>query len=159
MKTFMNLPAGAPANDMNVVIEGNLLRLYFGYEKDTTKAQATGENGVINGDTQDEAYSCTNIDIKGGSRTYGELTAAIIADKYDSNSVQAIIANKALADDAESEISDQKRTEYKEEYSAFQEYRAKAKKLAKKALSIINGTAEATEDGNAESTSEISNNE
>lgn len=133
MKVFKNLPAGAPANDMSVIIEGSLMRLYFGYKKEEPAHKTTG-NSMRR--IEDDTYSCENIDIVQG-RTYGEITAAIIADKYDGNAVQAIIANKALADDAASNITAEKRKEYLTEYAAFQTYRAKAKALANQALAII----------------------
>ena len=144
MKVFMTLTAGAPANDIKVTVEGSLLRLYFGYEK----VDMTGtENGstIKNGDIEGESYSAENIDIQGGARDYSTITAAIVNDRYDINAVQAIIANKALADDSTSSITDEKRTEYKKEYEDYQAYRAKAKEVATKAVGILTAAASAEE--------------
>ena len=137
MKVFMTLPAGAPAEGIKVVVEGNLLRLYFDYKKvEATTASADGST-VKNGNSEDTSYSAENIDIEGGMRDYAAITAAIVNDKYDLNDVQAILANKALADDAKSAITDDKRKEYLDEYASYQAYRAKAKDTAAKAVEML----------------------
>lgn len=140
MKVFMTLPAGAPANDINVVVEGSLLRLYFNYKQEAASDTSDGST-VKNGDTEGTTYSAQNIDIPGGSRDYASITAAIVNDAYDINAVQAIIANKALADDSTSSITDEKRTEYKKEYEDYQAYRAKAKEVASKAVEMLTAAA------------------
>lgn len=148
MKIYMNLVGSAPANDVKVVIEGSLMRLYFGYKKEEATDSASSSK-VIDGDRDYEPYSCENIDIEGGGRTYGEITAAIVNDKYDSNDVQAIIANKALADDTKSDITDTKRAEYLQEYNDFQAYREKAKEVATKAVAILEELKSKTDGGTA----------
>ncbi len=148
MKVFMTLPAGAPANDINVVVEGSLLRLYFNYKQETTSDSSDGST-IKNGDTEGTAYSAQNIDIPGGNRDYASITAAIVNDKYDSNDVQAIIANKALADDIKSDITDTKRAEYLQEYNDFQAYREKAKEIATKAVAILEELKSKTDGGTA----------
>lgn len=149
MKIYMNLSGSAPANDVKVVIEGSLMRLYFGYKKEAATTDSTSNSKVIDGDKDYEPYSCENIDIEGGGRTYGEITAAIVNDKYDSNDVQAIIANKALADDTKSDITDTKRAEYLQEYNDFQAYREKAKEVATKAVAILEELKSKTDGGTA----------
>lgn len=149
MKIYMNLVGSVPANDVKVVIEGSLMRLYFGYTKEAATTDSTSSGKVIDGDKDYEPYSCENIDIEGGGRTYGEITAAIVNDKYDSNDVQAIIANKALADDIKSDITDTKRAEYLQEYNDFQAYREKAKEVATKAVSILEELKSKTDGGTA----------
>lgn len=149
MKIYMNLVGSVPANDVKVVIEGSLMRLYFGYTKEAATTNSTSSGKVIDGDKDYEPYSCENIDIEGGGRTYGEITAAIVNDKYDSNDVQAIIANKALADDIKSDITDTKRAEYLQEYTDFQAYRKKAKEVATKAVAILEELKSKTDGGTA----------
>lgn len=142
MKVFMTLPAGAPAEGIKVVVEGNLLRLYFGYTKVEATATSTDGSTVKNGNSMDASYSAENIDIEGGVRDYAAITAAIVNDMYDLNDVQAILANKALADDAKSAITDDKRKEYLSEYNSYQEYRAMAKEVATKAVGMLQVKAE-----------------
>lgn len=149
MKIYMNLVGSVPANDVKVVIEGSLMRLYFGYTKEAATTDSTSSGKVIDGDKYYGPYSCENIDIEGGGRTYGEITAAIVNDKYDSNDVQAIIANKALADDIKSDITDTKRAEYLQEYNDFQAYREKAKEVATKAVAILEELKSKTDGGTA----------
>lgn len=137
MKVFMTLPAGAPAEGIKVVVEGNLLRLYFDYKKVEAATASTDGSTVKNGNSEDTIYSAENIDIEGGMRDYAAITAAIVNDKYDLNDVQAILANKALADDAKSAITDDKRKEYLDEYTNYQTYRAHAKEIANQVLTLI----------------------
>lgn len=137
MKVFMTLPAGAPEEGIKVVVEGNLLRLYFDYKKVEAATASTDGSTVKNGNSEDTSYSAENIDIEGGMRDYAAITAAIVNDKYDLNDVQAILANKALADDAKSAITDDKRKEYLDEYTNYQAYRAKAKDTAAKAVEML----------------------
>lgn len=145
MKVFMTLPAGAPADGIKVVVEGNLLRLYFNYAKETVTTTSSDGSTIKNGDTDEDTYSAQNIDIPGGNRDYASITAAIVNDAYDINAVQAIIANKALADDSTSSITDEKRTEYKQEYKDYQAYREKAKEVATKAVEMLTAAASAEE--------------
>ena len=143
MKVFMTLPAGAPAEGIKVVVEGNLLRLYFGYTKVEATAASTDDGSTVkNENSMDASYSAENIDIEGGVRDYAAITAAIVNDMYDLNDVQAILANKAFADDAKSAITDDKRKEYLSEYNSYQEYRAMAKEIATKAVGILQAKAE-----------------
>lgn len=147
MKVFMTLPAGAPADGIKVVVEGNLLRLYFNYAKETETKTSSDGSGIKNGNMDNASYSAENIDIQGGVRDYAAITAAIVNDMYDVNDVQAILANKALADDAKSDITDEKRKEYLEEYTNYQAYRVKAKETAAKAVEILAASAEKASTG------------
>ena len=149
MKVFMTLPAGAPAEGIKVVVEGNLLRLYFDYKKVEEATASTDGSTVKNGNSEDTSYSAENIDIDGGMRDYASITAAIVNDKYDLNDVQAILANKALADDIKSDITDTKRAEYLQEYNDFQAYREKAKEVATKAVAILEELKSKTDGGTA----------
>ena len=80
MKVFMTLPAGAPANDINVVVEGSLLRLYFNYKQETTSDSSDGST-IKNGDTEGTTYSAQNIDIPVGQLHNANLLPSL----YGSN--------------------------------------------------------------------------
>ena len=153
----MNLQGSAPANDVKVVIEGSLMRLYFAYKKELPTSSSTSSSTIINGDLREESYSCENIDIDGGGRTYAEIIAAIVNDKYDNNAVQAIIANKALTDDTKNDITDTKRTEYLQEYNDFQIYRETAKTVATKAVAILEDLKKKENEGDAAASTTTTN--
>lgn len=129
MKSFRNT-SDVPTSGIEVIKEGTLLRLFFDFEKveDTAKT-TTGEQ------TTDES-SCTNIDID-GKKDYSSIVGAIVNDRYSNDDVQAILANYELAKDESSDITDDKRTEYLDDYATFQTYRAHAKEIAIKVLSMI----------------------
>lgn len=67
---------------------------------------------------------------------YANIVSAIVRERYDGDAVQAILANKALADDKDSNITDEKRREYKEDYAAFQAWRVKAKGVASEIVEL-----------------------
>jgi hypothetical protein len=129
MKVFTNLANGIPTDGFKVVEEGSLLRIYFDYNKEES---VTEEDGT----TIDDNYSCENVDID-GKRDYSSIVAAIVSSKYSNDDVTAIIANKALADDSTSDITDAKRTEYQTEYTNFQTWRSHAKEVADKVISKL----------------------
>lgn len=124
--------AQIPASGVEVVIEGILTRLFF----DFTDLQPR-----IDPQTEEpEPYpadlkECESIDVVG--RDKGAMISAIINDRYDNNSYQAISANYELAKDPESQISPEKRAEYLAEHEAFQNWRAHAKEIAGIAISVI----------------------
>lgn len=103
---------------MNVIQEGSLLRIFFDYE-DVPVAE---EDGDI------QKYICENVDVEG--RSYEEIVSAIIRSEYQQGKVEAIMANYEVAKDATSGITETKRTEYTNEYNAYQVFRTKAKQIA-----------------------------
>ena len=129
MKVFTNLANGIPTDGFKVVEESSLLRIYFDYNKEES---VTEEDGT----TIDDNYSCENVDID-GKRDYSSLVAGIVSEHYSNDDVTAIIANKALADDTTSEITDEKRAEYLAEYTTFQTWRSHAKEIAEKVVAKL----------------------
>ena len=108
-----------PTSDIMIIREGNLLRLFFGFTPFIP----------IEGEAKD-LYNCENIDVQG--RSYSAIVNAIIVDKYPSDKVQAVLLNYQDALDATSEITDEKRAEYIDEYNDMQAYRKFAKEIARK---------------------------
>ena len=119
---------GTVPSGVEVVREGALLRIRFDFEK--VDHEATKDR---------EAYSeivCQLIDTK--ETAYGGIVSAIINDKYNEDSYQAIQSNYELAKDEESGLSPEKREEYIAEYKSFQEWRKHAKEIASDVLDILN---------------------
>jgi len=125
MKTQKHI-AQIPASGVEVVIEGNLTRLFFDF---TDPQPRDGE------ELPADLKECESIDVIG--RDYGRLVSGIINDRYTSDTNQALTANYELAKDPESELSDEKRAEYIAEYAAYQEWRAHAKAIARLAQNEI----------------------
>lgn len=116
-----------PESGVQVTIEGTLVRLLFDFSKPDSEG----------GDTPaEDIYDCESVDVRG--RGYGDIVAAIVNDRYNSDSVQAIMANYAEAIDAESDIEADKRTEYVAEYNEYQAFRKHAKDIAHKVIELIN---------------------
>lgn len=67
--------------------------------------------------------------------TYEQLVAAIVKRKYDDNKVEAVTAN-FIAAQLQGASKDTKATEHESEYTAYQEWRNKAKVIAKEVLGI-----------------------
>ena len=63
------------------------------------------------------------VELGPGRFTYDNIVAAIISQKYDSNKMQAIINNYLFDNDA-----------YKAEFEEMQNYRKKAKEIARNLL-------------------------
>lgn len=124
----MNLPV-APSDNVIVEHEGSLLRVYFDFNKETVKDM---DGNVVEEPVQ---YSCQNVDIR-GDHGYGSIVGAIVNDKYGNDEVQAIQFNYELAKSEDSEISEEKRNEYIDEYKEFQQYRAHAKEVAEKIVNL-----------------------
>lgn len=116
----MNI-AVAPSDNVLTEVEGNLLRVYFDFNKEEHKEDDAA-------DAPDQ-FSCQQVDVV-GRRGYGDIVSAIMNDRYSPDSVQAIMFNHELARDEESEITAEKRAEYLEEYKTLQKYRAHAKEIA-----------------------------
>ena len=126
MKVTMTPETGAPMGGLKIVNEGNVLRLFFDWQS----VEPIEPDDAV-------AFTCENIDVV-GARDYGSVVSAIVNGRYSPDDVQAILANYELAKDAESDISDEKRTEYMADYAAFQAWRAHAKEVAADVLVQIN---------------------
>lgn len=127
MKVYLS-QGEIPQSGVSAIVEGTLLRLYFDFEE--VPAVTTDD------ETIPACLSAENVDITTG-KDYGSIVAAIVNSKYSNDDVQAIFADKGLADDSESTITDEKRAEYLEDYNTFQQWRVKAKEVAVKALEIL----------------------
>jgi hypothetical protein len=86
-------------------------------------------------DSDNDMCSFEYVELQG--RNYGDMVAAIIACHYNNDRMQAVINNHALAVDPDEELSEEKRTEYLEEYAAMQAWRRNAKAIATEALDIL----------------------
>lgn len=117
-----------PQSGVQTTIEGNLLRILFDFKKAEVKTDDETE-------APNDIYDCESVDVNG--RTYGEIVSAIINDRYNNDSVQAIMANYEDAKDESSPISDDKRDEYIYEYNLYQNFRKHAKEVAKIAVEQI----------------------
>lgn len=125
MKTQKQI-AQIPASGVEVVLEGNLTRLFF----DFTDPQPREEEEL-----PADLKVCESIDVYG--RDYGRLVSGIINDRYTADTNQALTANYELAKDPDSGLTDEKRAEYLAEYAAYQEWRAHAKAIARLAVTEI----------------------
>lgn len=121
--------ASIPESGVLVVLEGSLTRIYF----DFTDPQPREEEPLAI-----DIKDCENINVHGRSRD--DIVSAIINDRYNNNSYQAISANYELAKDPDSQITPEKRAEYLAEHAAFQNWRTHAKEIAGIAISIIEST-------------------
>lgn len=117
-----------PQSGVQTTIEGNLLRILFDFKKYEVKTDDETE-------APNDIYDCESVDVNG--RTYGEIVSAIINDRYNNDSVQAIMANYEDAKDESSPISEEKREEYIHEYNLYQNFRKHAKEIAKIAVEQI----------------------
>lgn len=108
-----------PESGVEVILEGVLTRIYF----DFRDPDPVSEDPV-----PADIKVCESIDVD--SRNYDRIVAAIVTDHYSSDAYQALIANYQMAKDPEAEISEEKRSEYIQEYEAFQAWRAHAKEVA-----------------------------
>ena len=117
-----------PQSGVQTTIEGNLLRILFDFKKAEVKTDDETEAPT-------DIYDCESVDVNG--RTYGEIVSAIINDRYNADSVQAIMANYEDAKDESSPISEEKREEYIYEYNMYQVFRKHAKEIAKIAVEQI----------------------
>lgn len=127
MKTQKHI-AAVPECGVEVVLEGNLTRIFFDFTDPEPREDA---EEPIPADIK----VCENVDVEG--RSYGDIVSAIINDHYSDDANQALNANRELAKDPDSGISEQKREEYLAEYAAYQEWRAHAKKIASIVIATI----------------------
>lgn len=107
-----------PQTGVQVKVEGALLRLLFDFSKPESKE----------GEEENDLYNCESVDVHG--RNYGDIVSAIMNDRYNPDSVQAVMANYADAQDSSSDLTPEKRAEYVAEYDAYQAYRRHAKEIA-----------------------------
>lgn len=114
-----------PQCGFTAFLENDIIRIFFSFTP-----QAPREN-----EEPGNTYDCRNVDVS--ERSYSGVVDAIINDSYPTSMQYAILANKALADDLQNELTQEKRTEYTEEYRAFQEYRTTAKALASDIISYL----------------------
>ena len=127
MKSIKGL-SELPINGYIATREGNVLRMFFGFEKHESKDM----DGIP---IVDNNYWCRSVDTM--DMSYGGIVDAIITDIYPLSSQYAILANKNLADDATSDITEEKRNYYINEYNTFQSYRFFAKDLASKIINEL----------------------
>ena len=121
MKSYGTLIGELPTG-VETVVEGALLRIYFDFARKDAVRSAGSEDVVV-----EDQYVCENVDVEG----------AIIMDRYDANKRDAIFANLEMARDTTSGLTEEKRTEYLQEYADYQNYRTKAKEVAKAVLENI----------------------
>ncbi len=129
MKAIVNL-SELPGSGVLVIIEGELVRLFFDFSQHVVPAPEGEEV-----EQPQDLYDCENVDAMG--RTKADLVSSIVNDHYSADQVQALTANYAMAQDPDSGITPEKREEYTEEYAAYQSWRAHAKDVAITALQYI----------------------
>lgn len=131
MKTLKHI-ASVPESGVEVVTEGTLTRIFFDF---TDPEHPASEEGLEHPELPADLKACENVDVEG--RSYSGIVSAIINDRYPQDANQALNANYQLAKDAESELSDEKRAEYLDEYASFQDWRSHAKKIAATVVAIL----------------------
>ncbi|MEL5894234.1 hypothetical protein AAE250_12085 [Bacteroides sp. GD17] len=130
MKSYGTLIGELPTG-VETVVEGALLRIYFDFARKDAVRSAGSEDVVV-----EDQYVCENVDVE-GEHDYDNIVSAIIMDRYDANKRDAIFANLEMARDTTSGLTEEKRTEYLQEYADYQNYRTKAKEVAKAVLENI----------------------
>lgn len=130
MKSYGTI-AGELPNGVEFVLEGTLLRVYFDFERKEAIRDAGSEDMAV-----EDQYVCENVDVE-GEHDYGSIISAIVMDRYDANKRDAIFANLEMARDTGSGLDEDKRAEYLKEYSDYQNYRVKAKEIAKEVLAKL----------------------
>ncbi len=112
-----------PESGVKTKKEGNLLRLLFDFEKVEAPANQDDDQRPV----ADDLYYCESIDVHGSG--YGDIISAIVRDRYSEDEKDAIMANYQLAID--DECSEIKAEEYRQEYTALQNWRSRAKEIAR----------------------------
>ncbi len=122
-----------PSNGIIVREEGDIVRVFFDIQKQKAETSKDGEVIVPDG-------MCTmeNVDVF-GTRTYDGIVNAIVCDHYPADKMQAIINNHFLnlAKIADGKKLDEDDIAHEAEYDAMQEWRVKAKRVAKEVVSMI----------------------
>ena len=121
MKTIYQVQA-LPADGVTVTLEGKLLRVLFDFEQ--VEFPEGDDNHIPKAD---DLYYCDSIDVHG--RGYGDIISAIVNDRYPTDQKDAIMANYELVKD--DHCPEEKKAEYISEYQALQDWRARAKEIAK----------------------------
>lgn len=119
MKAIITLDV-VPESGLHVVREEKATRLFF----DFTPHHLPDEDS-------ENQYVCENVDVE-GRVTYDTVVSAIIKDRYSSDKRDAILSNYEMSKDATSDLTQEKRDEYLQEYTDFQNLRKKAKLIASK---------------------------
>ena len=127
MKSLKSLEE-IPQEGYIIIKEGNVLRMFFSFEKQ--ESNDMDGTPIVNNN-----YWCRSVDTIDIS--CGGIVDAIITDIYPLSSQYAILANKNLADDVTSDITEEKRNNYINEYNIFQSYRFFAKDLASKIINEL----------------------
>ena len=127
MKTVYQVQA-LPSDGVAITLEGTLLRVLFDFEK--VEAQ---EGDDIHMPKADDLYYCESIDVNG--RGYGDIISAIVNDRYPTDEKDAIMANYELVKD--DLCPEEKKSEYIAEYQALQNWRTRAKEIAKIIISKL----------------------
>lgn len=117
-----------PETEVKVLVEGQIVRLFFDF------AQVEGPESP-EGETT-EQWVGENVDVQ-SPWSYARIVSAIILDKYDADSRDAIFANLERAKDEDSDLTEEKRQEYIKEYQDYQAYRTHAKEIASVAINQI----------------------
>jgi hypothetical protein len=130
MKSYGTLIGELPTG-VETVVEGALLRIYFDFARKDAVRSAGSEDVVV-----EDQYVCENVDVE-GEHDYDNIVSAIIMDRYDANKRDAIFANLEMARDTTSGLTKEKCAEYLQEYADYQNYRTKAKEVAKAVLENI----------------------
>lgn len=124
MKAVINIST-LPSNDLLVLNEGNITRLFFSFTKPKVVDTLSPPNP--------NNYECENVDVPNPA-DYGSIINAIVTDKYPSDKKDAIVANYELVRDNVITLSADKKQQYSTEYNQFQAYRVFAKEIANKVL-------------------------
>lgn len=123
MKTIEQIEK-IPSDGIIVRPEGGVVRIFF----DVKPAQPIVIEGEEEGNAPEDLCECYNVDVPQPA-TYGAIVSAIVTDRYSPDDVQALISNYTEAQ-GDSGLSDEKATEYREEWQEFQAWRIKAKSVA-----------------------------
>jgi hypothetical protein len=114
---------------VKTIKEGSLLRLFFDCE----------EHEFVDNFDEEKTRTgskCENVDVQ-SPWSYARIVSAIILDKYDADSRDAIFANLERAKDEDSDLTEEKREEYIKEYQDYQAYRTHAKEIATEVINQI----------------------
>ena len=133
MKAVIDLEQ-KPQSGFIAFIEKNTVRIFINFtEHRYTEIDEDGHSQEVVSETQME---CRSIDTE--NKDYGGIVDAIITDLYPVSTQYAALVNKQLADDPESDITDEKRAEYIADYNEFLSYRQTAKELARQICAELN---------------------
>lgn len=124
MRTVYQI-ASLPESGVRITLEGKLVRLLFDFEK----VETVDEDQPV----ADDLYYCESIDVPG--RGYGDIVSAIVNDRYPLDEKDAIMANYQLVRDGD--CPSEKIEEYTAEYQALQQWRNRAKEVAKIVIANI----------------------